>query len=731
MAAYQYPNPTYEGTEVKRGISDRGTYGAPTRPWKEWSDWERKKFYDEHGFWPEQASFDPLSLGGAPARLQAQMEGVGEGEFYDPALRTLEGIERPPTAIQGSLVSATPTATAPDPSAVTPAAEPSQIPTIPSATGGLSGAAQGRLQALQNKWGGYMDAHAFATGATSRRKSFDSGIGSVFGTAKDDQFKEIESGNYNLTYHKNPATGVWKLIASSPKWQEKDPVTKVDKQGRLRYVTGPNKGAYVFPNEIIDPKTERDPNNRLRYMGGVRHGQLVFDPGETGKGIAKEYEPHEKVQLFQFGEGLFSEMAQARQYGLDSPEYIEAKRRYDLFTDQPGTEANVQRFRQINQLEAETERAAQDYGAGSPQHIAAQTNEKQFADLIAASDKQYQPKVTEFMRTSPDGTVEKFPGFIQWVPDNGDVKPIFKDMDGNVLTDVVQAPTTATTPAFLQKWQMHERLKRNAGWEPSPGELSSEFEKFMMNEQVVTQQGYGLADVRTLNNQIIATKTSTVTIGRILDQLANKNVTTGLVGNIFQGWEGVKDQALQLAITTVGTAWRSKGDNKYAIRVDERSLLDASIYKWNRGDLAAGLQPNIVYLAYSLARALDPSGRLSDFDVQVQIENITAGGNSKSKMASALKNIHNRLVEKMRFHYEGARNIQNMQLYNPDTGAIEALPNSFEEFLKQQNMVGRLMEFTINATGKRAIGYQVPVYDDKGELIGFEFEPIAQWEPMG
>ena len=135
-------------------------------------------------------------------------------------------------------------------------------------------------------------------------------------------------------------------------------------------------------------------------------------------------------------------------------------------------------------------------------------------------------------------------------------------------------------------------------------------------------------------------------------------------------------------------------------------------------------------MAYSLARALDPSGRLSDFDVQVQIENITAGGNSKSKMASALKNIHNRLVEKMQFHYEGARNIQNMQLYNPDTGAIQALPSSFEEFLEQQNMVGRLMEWSINATGQRAIGYQKPVYDENGELIRFEYEPIAKWEPM-
>ena len=587
-----------------------------------------------------------------------------------------------------------------DPSAVTPAADPSAIPSIPSATGGLSGAAQGRLQALQNKWGGYMDAHAFATGATSRRKSFDSGIGSVFGTAKADQFKEIESGTWKYTYHKNPQTGEWTVIAAAPRWEPKSWSTTKDINGRPIFAEGP-------------------------YMG-----RLVSEVSGLPQ-TAKEYKPEKEVSLFKFGEGLFSEMVQARTLGLDSPEYIEAKRRYDLFTDQPGTEANIQRFRQINQLEAETAQAAQDYGDGSPQHLAAQENQKQFADLIVASDKDYKPVVTEFMRTSPDGTIEKFPGYVQYVPDNGGVKPIFKDMDGNVLTDVVQAPTTATTPAFLQKWQMHERLKRNAGWEPSPGELSSEFEKFMMNEQVVTQQGYGLADVRTLNNQIIATKTSTVTIGRILDQLANKNVTTGLIGNIFQGWEGVKDQALQLAITTVGTAYRSEGDNKYAIRVDERSLLDQSIYKWNRGDLAAGLRPNRVYLAYSLARALDPSGRLSDFDVQVQIENITAGGNSKSKMASALKNIHNRLVEKMRFHYEGARNIQNMQLTDPDTGEIKGLPNSFEKFLEQQNMVGRLMEWTINATGKRAIGYQKPVYDESGEIIGFEYEPIAQWEPMG
>jgi len=106
MAAYRYPSLPLERWQIEQGRQSDPS-GAPTRPWEEWSDWERKKFYDQYGIWPEQARFDPLSLKGAPGRLQAQMEGVGEGEFYDPALRTLEGIERPPTAIQGSLVSAT------------------------------------------------------------------------------------------------------------------------------------------------------------------------------------------------------------------------------------------------------------------------------------------------------------------------------------------------------------------------------------------------------------------------------------------------------------------------------------------------------------------------------------------------------------------------------------------------------------------------------------------------
>ena len=117
-------------------------------------------------------------------------EQVATGQY------TSQGVE-PTTTIPSSV----------DPSAVTPAAEPSQIPTIPSATGDLSGAAQGRLQALQNKWGGRMDAHAFATGAKSLRGSFDASLKSAFGTAKDDKFQTIEHGNLKYTMHRNPQTG--------------------------------------------------------------------------------------------------------------------------------------------------------------------------------------------------------------------------------------------------------------------------------------------------------------------------------------------------------------------------------------------------------------------------------------------------------------------------------------------------------------------------------------------
>ena len=54
-----------------------------------------------------------------------------------------------------------------DESAAKDAAIDPVIPSIPS-NGGLSASALERLRTRQNKWGGYIDAHSFATGAKSR-----------------------------------------------------------------------------------------------------------------------------------------------------------------------------------------------------------------------------------------------------------------------------------------------------------------------------------------------------------------------------------------------------------------------------------------------------------------------------------------------------------------------------------------------------------------------------------
>ena len=605
MAAYQYPNPTYEGTEVKRGISDRGTYGAPTRPWKEWSDWERKKFYDEHGFWPEQASFDPLSLGGAPARLQAQMEGVGEGEFYDPALRTLEGIKRPPTAIQGSLVSATPTATTPDPSAVTPAAEPSQIPTIPSATGGLSGAAQGRLQALQNKWGGYMDAHAFATGATSRRKSFESGIGSVFAAPKDPLTKEMKIGDKIWTLQWDRASQKWVPLTSAPRWQDKDPVTQKDVQDRRRYVTGPNKGELVFPNVQADPKMEKGPNNRWRYMGGDKHGQLVF-PSETGKGIPKEYEPTTATK-----------------------ELNEYWRQKELATGQPvPASEKVQDIERWNLDKKAKETAVPTYDA----------------------PKNYLVNGQQVL-----GYVKKEPG----------EAPVLVGMDGNKLEGAVIAPTAAQPQAWRQQFNLQRDLENEIRAKAGRPLLTTEEEQTMLEQWHLTQRVDEAPTPAVLDEWDAVTtsfQTSEGIVQRMLTQLMDPTVVVGAVGGLVQWWESITDQVHQasnLVLTTSRNNPLSEGaervrddGTKYA--VDEGVLLDPSIYEFGSAEKSSQYASNVTQLAYTLARNLDPSGRLSDFDVQQQINRITVGGQSKSRQAANLVEVFNGLYNSFQNRYSAA-----------------------------------------------------------------------------
>lgn len=74
--------------------------------------------------------------------------------------------------------------------------------------------------------------------------------------------------------------------------------------------------------------------------------------------------------------------------------------------------------------------------------------------------------------------------------------------------------------------------------------------------------------------------------------------------------------------------------------VSEESLMDASLYAKEiessfgvAGAKNAALRSNIIDLAYTLARAKDPGGRLSDKDVKFQIERIASHGDPKQLSA--------------------------------------------------------------------------------------------------
>lgn len=131
---------------------------------------------------------------------------------------------------------------------------------------------------------------------------------------------------------------------------------------------------------------------------------------------------------------------------------------------------------------------------------------------------------------------------------------------------------------------------------------------------------------------------------RILDdmmiQLSSPGVTMGALAGGVGFFEGVVDQVNQtidLAEVTI------KGQPAQA-----KDLINQNLYDFqNAAGQTAAFKSNIIDLAYTLARLYDDNGRLSDQDVQLQLNKITAGGFSKSSMLSVLVQIDGRLRDKI------------------------------------------------------------------------------------
>ena len=83
------------------------------------------------------------------------------------------------------------------------------------------------------------------------------------------------------------------------------------------------------------------------------------------------------------------------------------------------------------------------------------------------------------------------------------------------------------------------------------------------------------------------------------------------------------------------------------------------LYTWDAPEMGDVLQSNLMALAYSLARSFeDEGGRLSKEDVQHQLDILTAGRQSKSRMAAVLFETHNRSLARLKNQYLTSKDAQ-------------------------------------------------------------------------
>lgn len=292
---------------------------------------------------------------------------------------------------------------------------------------------------------------------------------------------------------------------------------------------------------------------------------------------------------------------------------------------------------------------------------------------------------------------------LQWASDTQAYVPLLGP-DGQPVVSQLDRPTN--TEQNIQTYIRMENAARTENGQPllSKAEEAKIMMDFGLKDQVV-QGGLSKELPTELFNSQIAFATSSQKMQRMLSQLSRPDVAIGGIKGIAKAFSAISGQTKQ-AVDAMASA------------AGEGHLLTHP-YKFGVAQESVALHSNIIDLAYQLARAADPGGRLSDRDVQSQINRITGSLQNKASFARSLMEVYNQSYERMRIMY---------QFYN--RRGVAGAEEPWETFLGGLNtmgiLTGRLEEFEYTTTGgvvKRGVGYKY--YDANGVE---QIQPVSEWE---
>lgn len=157
----------------------------------------------------------------------------------------------------------------------------------------------------------------------------------------------------------------------------------------------------------------------------------------------------------------------------------------------------------------------------------------------------------------------------------------------------------------------------------------------------VTDQLSGASDDKTMARNIRevmgATDNLMYGLNRI-DELVKKAPQTalGLPGNVSEYIDRTVESVK--GFTAIAGGWAEINNTK----VPEEALLDVRLYEDKFSGASAtnaAIQSNAVGIAYALARAANPDGRLSDADVRSQLDRLELDQSSKTRISASINEV--------------------------------------------------------------------------------------------